>query len=197
MMACFFRKLSRAERGTSITEFGLIAPVFFVLLFGAYDVSHMVYARSVFVGAVEQAARTSALETGDTEAADAMVLAEIRPIIPGVEVKSERKSYFDFNDVAREEKFNDQNGNGTCDEGEQYVDENRSGQWDADIGVDGNGGANDVIVYTVTASYEPLFKIPFLPKTWNKRSLATTTVKKNQPFSNQVEYAADVRICTG
>ncbi len=190
------QRLRVAETGTSVMEFGLIAPVFFALLFGMFDVSHMIYARSVFVGAVEQAARTAALETGDTEELDAMVQAALNPVIPGVKLESKRESYFDFNDINRPERFNDQNGNETCDNNEQYFDENRSGDWNANIGLEGNGGANDVIVYTATVTYEPLFKIPFLPETWNKRSMTTRTVKKNQPFGNQVEYATTPGICT-
>lgn len=190
------QRLRIAETGTSVMEFGLIAPVFFTLLFGMFDVSHMIYARSVFVGAVEQAARTAALETGDTEELDAMIEAALNPVIPGVELELQRESYFDFNDINRPERFNDQNGNETCDNNEQYFDENRSGDWNANIGLEGNGGANDVIVYTATVTYEPLFKIPFLPKSWNKRSMTTRTVKKNQPFGNQVEYATTPGICT-
>ena len=191
------KRIRAAECGTSITEFGLIAPVFFTLLFGMYDVTHMVYARSVLVGAVEQAARTSALETGDTDEADALVLASLEPVVPGVELTSTRESYFDFTDINRPEQYNDANNNGTCDNGEQYVDENRSGNWNPNIAVEGNGGANDVVVYTVTASYEPLFKIPFLPETWNQRSMSTSTVKRNQPFGNQVGWADTPGTCTG
>ena len=178
-------------------EFGLIAPVFFTLLFGMYDITHMVYARSVLVGAVEQAARTSALESGDIDEADALVLASLNPVVPGVKLASKRESYFDFNDINRPEQFNDLNDNGTCDDGEQYIDENRSGDWNANIGVSGNGGANDVVIYTVTATYEPLFKIPFVPATWNQRSMTSSTVKKNQPFGNQTGYADTPGTCTG
>ncbi len=190
-------RLPRAQRGIAATEFGLIAPVFFMLIIGLFDVGHQVYARSVFVGAVEVAARQAALETGDTELADQLVYDRIRPLLPDVELETSRKSYFDFADIDRPEDFTDTNGNNKCDNGEAYVDENGSTHWEDDIGSDGNGGAGDVVIYTVTANYTPLFKAPFMPQLWNERSFTATAVKKNQPYGNQVEYATTARTCTG
>lgn len=189
-------RLLRREQGTAVTEFGLIAPVFFLLLIGLYDITHMTYARSVFAGAVERAARESSLETGDIDEADQIVDDSIRPILPNVVLTSERSSYFDFADIGRPEQFDDENGNNVCDDDESFVDENRSGGWDADIGTAGNGGANDVVVYTVTATYEPLFRVPFMPASWNDRTMTATAVKKNQPFGDQPAYATTAGTCT-
>lgn len=189
------RRLLREQRGTALTEFGLIAPAFFILLIGVFDIAHTVYARSIFVGAVEKAAREAALETGDTDEADAMVASVIRPVLPGVTLVTERSSYFDFADIGRAEKFTDVNGNDVCDNGEAFIDENGSGEWEEDIGQDGNGGAGDVVMYTVTANYSPLFKVPFAPQRWNERSFTTTAVKKNQPFGDQLEYASTAGTC--
>ncbi|AKH41532.1 Flp pilus assembly pilin Flp [Altererythrobacter atlanticus] len=191
-----FRALSRREDGTAVMEFGLIAPVFVILLMGIYDLSHMVYARSVLAGAVERAARDSSLEGGDTDVADQIVEDAIRPVLPGVDLDPQRLSYFDFADIGRPEQFDDENGNNVCDNGEAYVDENRNGIWDADIGVANNGGAGDVVIYTVTATYSPLFKIPFMPEMWNERTLTATAVKKNQPFANQLGYATTAGTCS-
>jgi hypothetical protein len=203
------RRLARQQRGSAVTEFGLIAPVFLMLLMGIYDLTHMVYARSVFDGAVERAAREASLETADTEAADKMVEDSIRPVLPDVALTTQRKSYFDFADIKRAEQWTDNKGkdpsgswidypgrdNGICDYGESYFDENRSGHWDADIGVSGNGGAGDVVMYTVTATYSPLFKIPFMPEAWKTRSMTATAIKKNQPFANQTAYASTAGTC--
>lgn len=188
-------RLRSAQEGIAITEFGLIAPVFFLLIMGLFDVSHMLYARSVFAGAVERAAREASLETGDTDEADQMVEDLISPVLPGVELDTQRTSYYDFADIERAEAFDDENGNDVCDNGESFTDENRNDQWDEDIGVDGNGGAGDVVMYTVTATYSPLFRVPFLPETWNERTITATALKKNQPFSNQQVYATTAGIC--
>jgi Flp pilus assembly pilin Flp len=203
------RRLARQQSGSAVTEFGLIAPVFLMLLMGIYDLTHMVYARSVLDGAVERAARDASLETANTEAADQMVEDSIRPVLPDVVLTTERKSYYDFADIKRPEQWTDYKGkdalgdliqyaglnNGRCDYGEPYIDENRSGSWDPDIGVGGNGGAGDVVMYTVTATYFPLFKIPFMPEAWNTRSMTATAIKKNQPFANQTEYSSQAGTC--
>jgi hypothetical protein len=202
--------LLQEQRGIAATEFGLIAPVFFLLLLGLFDIGHMAYARVVFNGAVEQAARDASLETGDTEEADQMVEDLVRHVLPDIVLETERKSYFDFADIARPEQWTDNKGksssgawvqypgrdNGKCDHGEPYVDENRSGKWEADIAAAGNGGAGDVVIYTVTATYEPLFRIPFMPESWAQRTLTATAVKKNQPFRDQTEYATTTGTCT-
>jgi hypothetical protein len=202
-------RLARQQRGSAVTEFGLIAPVFFMLMIGIYDVTHMVYARSVFDGAVERAARDASLETGDTAQADQLVEDTIRPVLPDVELTSERRSYFDFADVGRPEQWTDNLGvdgagdlidypglnNGICDEGEPYVDENGSGEWEADVARSGNGGAGDVVMYTVTATYSPVFRIPFMPSAWADRTLTATAIKKNQPFAEQTGYATTAGTC--
>jgi hypothetical protein len=85
--------------------------------------------------------------------------------------------------------------NGICDEGEPYVDENSSGAWDEDVARSGNGGAGDVVMYTVTATYSPVFKIPFMPSAWSDRTLTATAIKKNQPFAEQTGYATTAGTC--
>lgn len=204
------RRLLRSQRGIAATEFGLIAPVFFLFVFGMFHIGHMVYAKAVFEGAVERAARESSLETADTTAADNMVKTLVKPILPNVTLITTRTSYFDFADIARPEKWTDNKGkdafgnwinypgrnNGICDQGEAYVDENRSGQWESDIGSQGNGGAGDVVLYTVKATYTPLFQVPFLPSQWTDKQLVATAVKKNQPFALQTKYATTAGTCT-
>jgi hypothetical protein len=205
------RSLKRAQGGVAATEFGLIAPVFFTLLLGSLDVAHMAYARSVFTGAVERAARDASLETGDPAAVDRAVGLTLMTVLPDVKITTVRTSYYDFADIKKPEKFTDNKGknatgqwiayaglnNGKCDGGESYEDFNRNGKWDPDTtaGNKSNGGAGDVVMYTVTADYSPLFKIPFAPELWNKRRMVATAIKKNQPFAQQNSAAAGT--CTG
>lgn len=183
------RKLVAGDRGVAATEFGLMAPVFAVFLLGIYDVAHMMYARALFAGAVERAARNSALETGNTTAADQKVKDAIKPVIPDVTLFTSRVSYYDFADIKRAEKFTDANKNGKCDNNEVYTDENTNNAYDTDIGRQGNGGASDVVQYTVTATYTPVFKVPFMPDSWNARQLKATAIKKNQPYALQQIYS--------
>lgn len=189
------RPLPRDERGVTLVEFALVSPVFLMMLLGLLDIGQMVYGKALLNGAVEAAARSSSLESGDTTAADAVVVNRLKAVLPGVEVNSTRSSYFDFADIGRAEQWNDADGSGVCNNGEAYTDENGNGIWDREIGVSGNGGANDVVLYRVTASYSPVFKVPFMPAAWNQRTLESTAIRKNQPFATQAGYSSTAGTC--
>ncbi|MFA7601929.1 MAG: TadE family protein [Novosphingobium sp.] len=189
------RRLAAAPDGAAVVEFAIVAPVFLILLLGIFDIGQMVYAKAILSGAVEKAARSGSLEAADTAAADEAVKAAILPILPQATVTTSRRSYFDFTDVARPEKWTDTNLNGTCDDGEPYVDENRSGQWEQDVGKAGNGGAGDVVLYTVTVTYKPLFTAKFFSDYNADRTLSAVGVRKNQPFANQTAYGSSAGSC--
>ncbi|MXO90296.1 TadE/TadG family type IV pilus assembly protein [Pontixanthobacter aquaemixtae] len=187
--------LSKDQRGTTVMEFGLMVTVFMTLLLGLFDLGQLAYANAILRGATQDAARDSSLETGNTTTADAAVTSIIRTVAPDATVTSSRVSYFDFEDVERPESWNDENDDGSCNDGEAYVDENGNGNWDSDIGVSGNGGAGDVVIYTVTVTYDPLFPNPFLPGGARARKITSSAVKKNQPFADQANYGSDAGIC--
>lgn len=188
--------LRRDAAGVAAIEFAFIAPTFILMLIGMGDLGHMIYAKAILDGAVEQAARSTTLETGSTIGADAMVTERVKPIMPKVTISSTRKSYYDFSDIERPEPWNDKNGNGTCDASETYTDENRNGSWNTDRGNVGNGGASDVVLYSVTASYDLLFTGPLLPSGWKRMTLNSVAVRKNQPFANQTSRGATAGVCS-
>ena len=194
--ALTLRTLRHQKDGIAATEFALIAPVFLMLAMGLMDLGNMAYARTVLNGAIQQAARSTTVEGGSATAANTMVQSIVAKSLPGVTVTTSRRSYYDFADIGRPERLNDSNGNGTCNTGESYTDENGNNRWDADIGEDGNGGSNDVVIYTVTASYQSVFAVPFMPRAWGQRTLTASTVRKNQPYANQENYGSTVRTCT-
>lgn len=189
------RALRCDERGATILEFALVTPVFLTLILGIFDLGQMVYAQALLNGAVQQAARSSTLETANTAAADQLVEDLVGPVVPGATFTSKRVSYYDFVDIGRAEKWNDTDGNGDCDNNENYTDENGNGQWDEDVGESGNGSANDTVVYTVTVQFEPMIPIPFMPKKWGETTLTSTAVKKNQPFATQADYGSTAGVC--
>lgn len=194
-MSGFVRRLIADEQGTSVMEFGLMITVFMTLLLGLFDLGQMAYANAILKGAVQDAARSSSLETSNTAAADLEVAAAVRAVAIDAAVTSTRVSYFDFEDVERPESWNDEDGDGLCNDGEAYTDENRNGRWDEDIGTAGNGGAGDVVIYTVKIEYDPLFPNPFIPGGTSKRELSASSVKKNQPFADQANYGSDAGVC--
>jgi len=190
------RRLKRDSAGVTAVEFALVAPIFLMVIVGSLDLGQMVYAKSVLDGVVEKAARDSTLESGDTILADRVVKKAVLEILPEARVSATRKSYFDFNSANRGEELDDVNGDGECSPGEAYTDLNGNDAWDEDLGAAGNGGANDVIVYTVKVSYEPVFAMPIVPLDWSTREISATAVKRNQPFGKQSgSYSARPKTC--
>lgn len=187
--------LRRCRAGVTAVEFALAAPVLLMLLLGIFDIGYMTYVNSVLHGAVNAVARNATVEGAVTGDEDAYVKAMVARVAPSATVLITRKSYYDFTDVGRPEAWNDTNHDGVCDDGEIYSDENRNGHWDADIGVSGNGGANDVILYTVTVEYKPLFPYPFGADN-GMRTLSASTVRKNQPYANQASYGKSAGSCS-
>ena len=191
----FTRAALHDRSGAMIVEFALVMPVFLMVIVGCLDLGQMVYGIGVLDGAVEKAARDSSLETGNTSLADAAVEGVIGKVLPGAVVTSTRESYYDFSDIDRPEPWNDANNDGACSTGETFVDENGNGSWDEDVGSTGNGGANDVVVYKVTVTYEPVFKVPLVPLDWNTREITSTAVHRNQPFATQDSYGSESGTC--
>lgn len=188
-------RIARDKAGTTAIEFALLAPVFLTLTMGGLDFGHSIYAKAELIGAVQQAARSSTMEGADASAADDMVRSYMAAIAPNVTVSSVRYNYYDFTDVGRAERWNDLDSSGRCDNAESYVDENENGKWDADIGRSGNGGASDVVLYEVTATYKSPFSVPFMPQGWEMRSIKASTTLKNQPYSNQNAYGFSTGVC--
>lgn len=193
----YLRRIGRNESGATIIEFALIAPTFFIMLMGVFDIGYAVYVKSVLSGAVQKAARDSALETGASALTtiDGEVERSVLNVAGHADVSFERKSYFEFTDVGRSEVYADDNGNGACDNNETFEDENSNGVWDADIGRAGVGGARDVVLYTVNVKYAQLFPLyEFLGRSQD-RMLSSTSLLKNQPFGQQGEAVLTVGSC--
>ena len=184
----------RDPRGTSITEFGIIAPVFSILLMGALDMGHTLYMQSILQGTMQKAARDSTLETG-TEAAkqaqiDATVTDQVRQLAKSATVTITRRYFRDFTKAAQAvaEPYTDTNGNGRCDAGEPYQDNNNNSSWDADGGDQGQGSAKDTVVYTAKVSYPRLFPMAKLIGLPSDVVLTASTVLANQPYGEQAAY---------
>lgn len=204
------RALVQAQDGVTIVEFALIAPTLLMMLLGAFDVAHTLYMQSVLQGAVQKAARDSALETaaGSTstprDAIDDRVRAQVRRLNNHADVDISRRFYRTFSDAAaaRAEPFNDATSgvhkNGICDNGESYEDKNNNGVWDADGGNSINAaGARDNVVYLVTVSYPRMFPLDKLIGGNGTTRLQASTVLSNQPYGDQgTDGTPTVRTCT-
>ncbi len=194
-------KLCADKKAATVVEFGIIAPTFLLLLLGSFDIGHSVYMQGILKGAVLEAARSSTLESAANSLTeiDTQVKSRVKAITPDAELIFERKSYYEFTDVARAEPFEDKadangNKNGVYDPGECFSDENGNGQWDNDVGKEGLGGPNDVVLYKVTASYESLFPLYAMLGRDSRKDVVAQTVLRNQPYGEQGSVNV-TRIC--
>ena len=193
----FIRAAGRDRRGVTVTEFGLIAPTFLIMLLGVFDLGYTVYARAILDGAVQKAGRDAALESGITNVAalDAKVKENLGPLAGDATFTYTRRNYRDFAKVGLPEDLDDKNNNGNRDPGECFTDENGNRSWDRDLGKDGIGGARDVVMYTVLMSFDRKFPLYRLIGMDSRATIKSATVLRNQPYASQNAATTEV-ICT-
>lgn len=205
-------RFRRDQSGIAVTEFGLLAPVMMILLMGGFDAGHRLYARAVLEGAVQKAARDSGLENGSLAArqtaVDDKVLDQIGNLRNGLtrtcandtvpRICFDRRSYRSFATAATPaETYDDTNNDGLCNNGEPWTDINRNGTRDADIGVVGQGGAEDAVVYTVRIVFPPITPVGKVLGMAGNVDLSARTVLRNQPYNDQgSDPPPIVRNCT-
>lgn len=191
------RQLARDERGGTIIEFAIVAPVMALLLLGAFDVAHTLYMRAALQGVVQKTARDATLESGlagaTQTALDNKVKAQIRALANNGTVTITRQWYRTYEHAAASkfEPWTDTNNNGTCDgpaggtPGEPYEDSNGNGIWDASGGNLNQGGAKDAVLYTATVSYPRFFPIYNFIGGSNVTKVTASTILRNQPYGDQ------------
>jgi Flp pilus assembly protein TadG len=193
---CFLR-LRDESKGAALVEFAFVAPIFFLMMMGFFDLGYSAYANSQLQGLVEKAARDAALESGPAALAslDARVRNQTKVLVQNAEITFDRKNYASFTRAGAQENFTDSNANNIRDPGECFQDENNNSTWDADSGAAGQGAAKDITRYTVTAKYNRVFPMWGMLGLPREQTLVATTVLRNQPYDSQVERTPTV-VCT-
>ena len=182
------RKLHLNTDGATAVEFGIIGPVFILMIIGIIELGLLMAAQTLLDNAAFSASRAG--KTGYADAGssqEATIAAAVTKASSGF-LKQDRmtltsSAYADYSNVGQPEPFTDRNANGKWDTGEAYTDVNGNGRWDADQGKAGTGNAGQIVVYTVTYRW-PLFTV------WLKSmigsggiyTLTTRIVVKNEPF---------------
>lgn len=177
--------LCKDTYGATVVEFALVAPLFLLALFGALDYGMLFYGQHVLQGTVSQAARNSTLEdfAADQDALDDLVDARVKQVFPSAVVQFSRRAYSGFDGVGQHEPIEGKPNvvrppvNGEC-----YFDMNGSGQWEADQSRVGNGGADDVVHYEVSARVDRMFPFWALIGQPQESTLQAATVLRNQPY---------------
>ena len=196
MRRSLFARLRRDARGVTAIEFAIVSPVMMLLIMGLCDLSYRSYVQAILTGAMQKAGRDSTIQgaTGRTSTLDSQVIGLVRNVAKSAIYTSTRKSYAQFASIAPE-VFQDNNGNGQYDAASEcFTDINGNRTWDADPGVSGQGGANDVVLYTMTVTYPRLFPLSGMLGWDPNQSITASTVLKNQPYANQTSYTA-TQVC--
>lgn len=195
--ARLLRRLAKDSEGATIVEFAIIALPMCTLLLGGLDLGYQSYVRSSMQGALNDAARKAAVRDpnftvqGDTveEKVETYIRSVTDKVAVDATIEVAQQSYFDFSDVGNPEKLmTDVNGNGQYDEfdGDCWEDANENGEFDTDAGVDGRGGANDVVFYTATIAMPRLLPWHnFVPGLSPTIDMELKTAVRSQPYGTQ------------
>ena len=187
-------KIVQDENGTTLVEFAAVLPLMCIALLGGMDLCHREYAQSILTGTVQKIGRDTTLQGGADDLAvnDAKVKAAVLQIAPDAQFTFERSFLTRYRD-AEGEPFTDNNADGLRQPGECYDDVNNNGQWDANVSSTGNGGADDVVMYKVTAKYPRLFPVASFLGWDPEQTITADTALKNQPYATQNQVSVVAR----
>lgn len=186
--ACRRAGIGKNSEGVTALEFALVAPVFLLMMMGTIEFSVVMFVTSVMEGATTQSARlgkTGFVANGMSREQTIRTLIDERTgkLIDMNKLTITAKTYKNFDSVGKAEPSNDTNNNGTIDAGE-YDDINGNGRYDNDMGAQGLGDANDVVVYTITYPWQivtPLVQ-PLIGNGHGNYDVKTRMVVKNEPY---------------
>ncbi len=183
----FLRRLFADQRGASVPEFALILIPLCLLLFGGLDMGYQLYVRSVMLGAMERATRLTTLQTVDSTAVEADIEATIKRIAPNATVNTTKGSFYQYSQVdAMERLTKDTNGNGTLDSGDCWEDvDDNNVRNTVNAGKSGIGGADDIVRYTTTVTYNRILPIWRIIGMGSSVTMTANTMTRRQPYELQ------------
>ncbi|MEM7172733.1 MAG: TadE/TadG family type IV pilus assembly protein [Pseudomonadota bacterium] len=160
-----FRKAARrfvARRdGTTAVEFAFAASGILIFVMVIMEIAMMMFANTLLEGGIRQAARFGITQADpddpllDREDMIAEIINDHGIGLLDVDPNNiTTLVYPDFNSIGNPEPWNDDDGNGEYDAGEDFTDMNCNGAWDDDMGFEGAGGSSEVVLYTVNHDWQ-------------------------------------------
>jgi hypothetical protein len=158
-----------------------------LILFGGLDAGYQIYVRSVLLGAMERATRLTTLQTVDSTAVESDIEATVKRIVPTAKVKTIKGSFFLYSQMnAMERLTKDSNNNNQLDSGDCWEDVDDDGTRNlVTAGRTGIGGADDIVRYNTTVTYDRILPIYRFIGVGNTATLTATTMTRRQPYELQ------------
>ena len=189
LLKTFVSKLRRNNDGSAAIEFSFTAPLLIMTIVAIMEFSMILFLNASLEGSLRDAARFGS--TGYQPAGvnrEDVIIQKIQSatlgLVPIDASHVTALAYTDFSEVGQPEPWIDDNpANGSYDVGEAYTDVNGNGQWDADMGTPGLGGACDVVVYRVHTEWRLLLGL-LASTIGNPISLDASTAVRNEPYGN-------------
>jgi Flp pilus assembly pilin Flp len=177
------------ESGATLVEFGLVAGPFILMLFGIMDLGYRGYVDTVSKSVLHQVARDAS--TGEmtvTEIKDQVNRGLEDLVLKNAVITVKTQSYFDFTNIGKPEKLTtDKNSNGQVDPGDCYIDNNNNKVFDVDYGIEGTGGPDDIVSYSIEIKSPRLFPLASMMGMDETMTILNSTAVRNQPFGAQVD----------
>lgn len=178
-MKSFFNKLRQPlkdDKGASIVEFGILAPVFLLMIVATAELGIMMIIQNALDAAAREAGRLGLTGSEGLTAAEReeairdRVVAVVEGLSGGLAKEANLtitvKSYEDMENIAQPEPYIDGNANGEYDVGESYTDVNGNGEYDTDQGISESFGlSGQAVDYQITYSWDSIASVMGLADT--------------------------------
>ena len=139
----------------------MLAGVLITMLVGILEVGMLYLVSALMEGSIRDATRYGTTGQGtDAQRSAAIVTMMNRDTLGFLHLTTanvKTKTYKSFSVIGAFEPFTDSNNNDKRDTGEPYTDVNGNGVYDLDQGKNGVGGAEDIVLYTVTYNWPLMF----------------------------------------
>jgi Flp pilus assembly protein TadG len=188
-MKKYFSKVRRNDDGSAAVEFSFTAPLLIATIVGIMEFSMILFLNAVLEGSLRDAARfgiTGFTPTGVNR--EDVIIDKVQSatmgLVPITAANITTLAYSDFSEVGQPEPYIDDNpANGSYDPGESFTDVNGNGQWDADMGTPGLGGACAVVVYRVETEWSLMLGL-LASSIGQDITLTASTAVRNEPYGN-------------
>ena len=181
------RQLTSQRQGAAVAEFAMILPIFMLMVMGIMDFGMTLFVNATLEGAVRDASRygVTGQDGGDRLQVIRDIIADRTVGLVDIDVADIRtRIYESFEDIGYTEPLiGDPPPEGEeMVPGVHYDDLNSNGEWDEDLGQEGVGGPDEIVLYTINYELPMISGLVKHVMGGDAVSLSTSIAVKNEPF---------------